>query len=177
MIRAPENYWKKYDEDISIITVEGEPTRPNSNKAKKKARINKTVSKTFFGNSDIAIKMDSPGTFIVKGARVDSDEALKTSFKVLNQGIKYMAYANGIPTPTGGNGSEKSNNIQIPELEEYNHLSRKLEEIINQSDLFTDAYVQSLIFEMEKMEAGDTTAVVRIKKSLEAYEKLIKTTK
>lgn len=171
VVSSPKKFWKKYKNNTNIYTFDPSVSRKNV-----KARANKTVAKTWIGNSDIAVKMESPGNFIVKGARVDSDEALKTSFKVLNQGIKYLAYANGIPIPSE-NGDENSNEIKIPELAENNKLSRSYSSLNSQSENITKAFLKSLIFEIQKMETKDTTAVDRIKKSYEAYKAILPTTK
>ena len=121
--------------------------------------------------------MDSPGSFIVKGARVDADEALKASFKVLNQGIKYLAYSSGIPTPQNTSENNKTNSPQIPEIAENNRLHNDLKTLTSQSDLVTQAFLKSLIFELRKMDNGDTTSVVRMKRSFSAYNKLLITEK
>lgn len=172
VVNAPEKYWKKYDTNDSITRLNAESAR-----RKKKSRINHTLVKTKFGNADVAIKMDSPGSFIVKGARVDADEALKASFKVLNQGIKYLAYSSGIPTPQNTSENNKTNSPQIPEIAENNRLHNDLKTLTSQSDLVTQAFLKSLIFELRKMDNGDTTSVVRMKRSFSAYNKLLITEK
>jgi hypothetical protein len=172
VIRAPDIYWRKYGDNVSIINQTVDPIN-----RKKYARANKTIARTIFGNSDIAIKMDAPGIFIVKGARVDSDEAIKTSFKVLNQGIKYLAFANGIPISGSNSGNGQKGNITIPELAQNSNLIHELSTTKNQSDIFTIAFMQTLVLELQKMEDGDTTSINNIKKSFEVYSNLLKTDK
>ncbi|UJP63826.1 hypothetical protein [Mongoliitalea daihaiensis] len=89
--RAPNKYWRKYKTNVNLNSS------ADRDMGKLKARYNKAKACTFFGNSDIAIKMDNPGTFTVKGVRMDANESIKTSFKVLNQGIKYLGYSAGVP--------------------------------------------------------------------------------
>ncbi|MEM9299092.1 MAG: hypothetical protein AAGA64_11980 [Bacteroidota bacterium] len=112
--KSPEKYWKKYKSTVGLSEVGKKPER-----SKKRSRYNLNVVKTLFGNADIAIKMESPGNFVIKGVRLDASESLKASFKVLNQGIKYAAMAGGIPVPGAGGskGAESSENATLNTLE------------------------------------------------------------
>jgi hypothetical protein len=67
VVQAPERYWTKYDNsvDITNVTPHSKRTRPA-----RASRINETKVHTFMGNADIAIKMDVPAYFVVKGVRV-----------------------------------------------------------------------------------------------------------
>jgi hypothetical protein len=130
--QAPDQYWKKFKSEFNMITDNPDSAK----KGRMPARMNKTTVKTFIGNTDIAIKMDAPGFFVVKGVRLDADAAIKASFKVLNQGIKYMAYASGIPVNSPAGGTENSGkSVALPEknlqdslqlvVEKYSMLSGK----------------------------------------------------
>lgn len=120
--RAPNKNWRKYKSNVNLSSDEGRGI------GNLKARYNKAKATTFFGNSDIAIKMDNPGTFTIKGVRMDANESIKTSFKVLNQGIKYLGYSAGIPINGSSNTGTESN---------------------ENSDMFTSlSYVESLRTEL-----------------------------
>lgn len=82
--KAPEPYWQKYKPEFY-------DDETNTSKSKYNSRINETRITTFIGNSDIAVKMDGPGNFVIKGVRLDADQAFRTSFKVLSQGIQHYA--------------------------------------------------------------------------------------
>ncbi len=116
---APDFYWNKFKSQV-IPTTSTDLGIAEKYDDSKEARYNCTIAKTFFGNSDIAIKMENPGVFVVKGVRVDADEAIRSSFKVLAQGIKYMAFASGVPI-TGADGKK---NVRIPEIENYNQQTK-----------------------------------------------------
>lgn len=113
----PNKYWNKRK-------VEFKEYPSNSNKKKRKvtkATANKARVHTFLGNADIAIKMDEPGVFVIKGVRMDASEAFKTSFAMLNLGIKYMAYQGGLSvsdpaspdSPVAGEVGEVEENKQL----------------------------------------------------------------
>lgn len=131
VVKAPEEFWLKYKSNFYS-------DEKDLSKSTEKASINITKVTTFVGNSDIAVKMDGPGNFIIKGVRLDADEAFRTSFKVLNQGIKYLTYAAGIPTPV----KDSSPALKIPELASYDQNKQKLEALNTQYQQLTDAFLQ-----------------------------------
>lgn len=161
--KSPKKYWTKYKPSFYKDDVENAKEEKSSLRM---ARVNKTSVRTFLGNSDIAIKMDQPGIFVVKGARVDADEAIKASFDVLNQGIKYMAYASGVPVPSSEGGK-----VKIPELEENDRLVRKNSMLKQNSDTQTKIFISTLL----SMEGNyhDTTNVEMMKKSFETYKQFL----
>lgn len=106
----PKNYWRKYRNNNEI---KSDPKFTN-----RSSTYNFSRARTFIGNADIAILMRSPGEFVVKGVRVDADEAVRTSFKVLNQGIKYLAASYGIPVKA--DNSQSIGKSIIPELDSLN---------------------------------------------------------
>jgi hypothetical protein len=110
----PKQYWSKFNKEADLTSNKTAFTKANTIETKP-SRYNLSKAFTLFGNADIAITMRSPGEFIVKGVRVDADEAVKTSFKVLNQGIKYLAASYGVAIKTDNNQNTFKN--IIPELD------------------------------------------------------------
>lgn len=88
VVAAPEKYWRKYDKN-EVLSIH--KTERNRRSGHAPSRINKTVVRGFMGNLDVAIKMERPGEFTVKGVRMDADAALKASSRVVNQAIKYAS--------------------------------------------------------------------------------------
>jgi len=88
IVSAPNKYWRKYNRGVNIIS---EDLHSSKKSRIKKARVNKTAVSGFFGNLDVAIKMEEPGEFYVKGVRMDADAALQASSRVVNQAVKYFS--------------------------------------------------------------------------------------
>ncbi|MCE7994721.1 MAG: hypothetical protein HEP71_22290 [Roseivirga sp.] len=70
-------------------------------------KYNLTEVKTKFGNSDIAVSMNGPGEYTIKGVRMDPSDAIKAGFKSLKSGISILAASQGVPLQM--NSSENSN--------------------------------------------------------------------
>lgn len=96
--KAPSVYWRK----CKVRFKKDNKKNPNEKlvSRKKLTRSKANVSKVFtlLANSDIAIIMDSPGNFLIKGVRVDGSTVVTSTFKTMNQAIKYFTYSYGIPT-------------------------------------------------------------------------------
>jgi hypothetical protein len=142
----PEQYWSQYKNDVNLSTNAGGINQQSlgdiSKYVKRKPnRYNNTYARTFFGNSDIAIRMAAPGEFIVKGVRVDADEAIRNSFKVVAQGIKYIAYASNIPVPQAPNSPKPMVNPLLDSLAKYD---TNLEATREQYSQATDAFLAVL---------------------------------
>ena len=60
---------------------------------------NETSALGTMGNTDIAIKMETVGSFTIKGVRVDASKVTEATFDVLKQSIRMVAAAYGIPLP------------------------------------------------------------------------------
>lgn len=71
VIHAPKKYWK----GIS----------------------NKTVARTYFGHSDVAIAMESLGKYTIKGVRLDASNIVANSYKAMNFSLQLLAGAFGAP--------------------------------------------------------------------------------
>ncbi|GEM_PF-1493035 len=170
--KAPEKYWNKYKEEVDITSEAGD--RPKSTSVK--ARYNKTKVKAFMGNADIAIKMEGPGNFVVKGVRLDADEAIKASFKVLNQGIKYLAVSNGLATSGESDGTNGT--PTVPEIAENKSLSSESEMIESISELSTRSllatiFAQQAILADTNRQNEHAQALSIIQKSFEIYKSQI----
>lgn len=142
----PEQYWSKYKNEVNLSTNAGGINQQSigdiSKYVKRKAnRYNKTYARTFFGNADIAIRMAAPGEFIVKGVRVDADEAIRNSFKVVAQGIKYIAYASNIPVPQAANSPQP---MVYPLLDSLAKNDTELQATREQYTQATDAFLAVL---------------------------------
>lgn len=140
----PDKYWSKYKQDVNLSLSNGEINSNTIGDVKKYSgnkptRFNTTHARTFIGNSDIAIKMTTPGEFIVKGVRVDADEAVRNSFKVVSQGIKYLAYASGIPVVEGPNSPKKS---IVPLLDSLNQKELSFNSTKSRYAKATDVFLQ-----------------------------------
>ncbi|MEM7165339.1 MAG: hypothetical protein AAF581_07745 [Planctomycetota bacterium] len=74
-----------------------------------KSYVNDVDAKTFIGNSEIAIKMETIGQYHLKGVTVDNNGAAEAAFDVLGQAISVLAAAYGMPIPVGaGSGDGNS---------------------------------------------------------------------
>lgn len=123
VVAAPEKYWSKYDKN-EVLSVH--KTERNRRGRLVKSRINKTVVRGFMGNLDVAIKMERPGEFTVKGVRMDADAALKASSRVVNQAIKYASGGvvgsvqgaiNSVPTEVVGVVNSVINQTHLEDLQ------------------------------------------------------------
>lgn len=161
VISSPEKNWKKYKSSIL-----------NQEKIKKshfrKSRSNRTVATTIFGNSDLAVKMEEPGVFIVKGVRLDAEEATRATFKVMNQSIRYMALSYGLPV-SPNNGDKQ---IIIPELEEYKTSKETLSKKDKTSSLHFDILTLKLAEEylyMKTKGANLEASRLRVRQAFEIF--------
>lgn len=171
--KAPEKYWNRYKEEVDITTAGS-----RSKRTRVKARYNKTKVKALMGNADIAIKMEDPGNFVVKGVRLDADEAIKASFKVLNQGIKYLAASSGLAIPGASDGDAE--NVSVPEIAENKSLLKELEMLESTTDvavktLLSTIFAQQLILSDTTRTDEHSQALSIIQKSFEIYKTQINT--
>lgn len=132
--KAPEEYWNRYK--TTFYKDETDLRKSNINSS-----VNVTRITSFIGNSDIAVKMDGPSNFIIKGVRLDADQAYRTSFKVLSQGIKYLTYASGIPFPVNG-GTGATAQPKIPEIANLDRNQLQSEELNVRFQQLTDSFLK-----------------------------------
>jgi hypothetical protein len=171
--KAPEDFWRKYK--VKFYSDE-----TNLDKSKRYAKINVTKISTFIGNSDVAIKMDGPGNFIIKGVRLDADEAFRTSFKVLSQSIKYLTYASGIPTASAsGSGTTAAPTAKIPEIQNLEKNKAEAEQLSKNYELYTDAFLKIVESHLDDLISADDTkrknAIDALKKAYLFYKSQLKT--
>ena len=84
VVYAPESYWRR-------------PEAPEG--------FNETYASGAFGNTDIAIKMESVGNFTIKGVRLDASKITQASFAVGRQAVKTVAAVYGMPLSSDTKGA------------------------------------------------------------------------
>ena len=136
-----------------------------------------------FGNSDIAIKMDGPGDFVVKGLRLDASKMTQALFKGLNQGIILLANAYGASALRAPDGQSQGGDIDSFSNEVANAEQETLDSkfSIRQAKgrilrLFEEIVAQRSTLEPTS-DSTWQTALTNIQKSVESYQKLVKTVK
>lgn len=72
-----------------------------------KGIYNETTALGTMGNTDIAIKMETVGSFTIKGVRVDTSKVTEATFDVLKQSIRMVAAAYGVPLPITGSKTQQ----------------------------------------------------------------------
>lgn len=115
----------------------------DNNKDLWKSCFNKTFSRNFFGNSDIAVILrknpskneeksgDYNNNFTIKGVRLDSDEAVKATFNVMSQAVNMIATVYGAPKFSSSNSSTNplpeipDNIVKFDNTEDDYHISEK----------------------------------------------------
>ncbi len=184
--RAPEKYWRKYNRNVNI-KLESDL---DGKRKLGKARYNRVKAQTFFGNADIAVKMDDPGSFTIKGVRMDATESIKTSFKVLNQGIKYISFAAGIPVPnhaeasTSNGTSQEVGSMKIPSISDNEILKNEVMEAHERIDSQTKSFLSVYFFHIKIIDSQDPDmdpnrrkeSIEIIKKAYKVFKSQAKTT-
>jgi hypothetical protein len=141
---VPRQYWSKIKANINLNSGTFNKAASGDKHSYRKAssRVNFTSARTLIGNADIAFKMESPGEFVVKGVRVDADEAVRAASKVLAQGIKYIAYSTGVPIPKGSGGNQP---VVIPELQQLASKKTEMEQLKQSVTTETEAFLAILL--------------------------------
>ncbi len=88
--RSPETYWHRYNYTQKLNASDVDDVKRDM-RSKQKSRVNRVAVSAFFGNTDVAVKMIEPGVFVLKGVRMDADEAIKAGARVANLATKYIA--------------------------------------------------------------------------------------
>lgn len=88
--RSPETYWHRYNYTQKLNASDVDEVKRDM-RSKQKSRVNRVAVTAFFGNTDVAVKMIEPGVFVLKGVRMDADEAIKAGSRVANLATKYIA--------------------------------------------------------------------------------------
>ncbi|TAE38928.1 MAG: hypothetical protein EAZ70_07645 [Runella slithyformis] len=146
-----------FDDPMTSIVV-------NGGKDKWKGKTNEAKARSFMGNSDIAIVMESPGEYSLKGIRNDASQATKALFTITNLTVQTLAKAYGVgltPVPTTDSSTYFAQ-IQVArnDLEKAEKFSQKA---------FIDIF-QAILNE----EANITADTIRIRRSINKIDILVK---
>jgi hypothetical protein len=104
--------------DSSILSDSNAPFVAGAPEEKWHGVYNETFGNAFFGNHDIAIKMESLGNFTLKGMRVDARQATQAMGKIVKSGVRMIAAAYGLPLPSASTGdaqAAKEADVQVSE--------------------------------------------------------------
>lgn len=146
-----------FDDPMTSIVVNGD-------KEFWKGKTNEAKARSFIGNSDIAIVMESPGEYSIKGIRNDASQATKALFTVTNLTVQTLAKAYGVglaPTPITDSSTYYAQ-IQVArvDLEKVEKFSQKA---------LTDIF-QAILNE----ESNITSDTSRIRRSINKIDVLVK---
>lgn len=111
-----------------------------------KSTYNRTVSRTYFGNADIAVILnDLPNNYnnnyTIKGVRLDGARLIQSSFDVVTQAINVAASMYGISTANQGD----TNSFYPESFTLINELPSKTIELENKNALFLEVRKQLII--------------------------------
>lgn len=164
--KAPEQFWQKYKTEFYYD--EG-----NLEKSDKAARINRTKVTTVVGNSDIAIKMDGPGSFVIKGVRLDADQAFRTSFKVLSQSIQHFS---GISIPSAGQAKSGGTTEEplVPELQNLDANKQQAAALSQEHEKLTNTFLTIVAAYKDDLTSSNTAkrvaAIQAVKQAYNYYK-------
>lgn len=107
---------------------------------------NRTASRTYFGNADIAIILNEMpnnynNNYSIKGVRVDAAKLIQSTFDVMTQVVNVAASMSGIQPATAGD----TNSFYPEEFEEIKTLSEKTSELQNKTELLKESQKQLLL--------------------------------
>lgn len=93
--------------DVQVLSDVKVPFIVNASEDKWQGIYNYAWSRTLFGNSEIAIRMENLGESHIKGVMFDPSRVTKATFDGLATAVKVAAAAYGVPLPTnGGSGAD-----------------------------------------------------------------------
>jgi len=112
-----------------------------------KSTYNKTVSRTFFGNADIAVVLNEMpdsynNNYSIKGVRVDAAKLIQSTFDVMTQVVNVAATMSGVTPPGGGNDT---NSFYPEEFDQIKALPIKTAELQNRKEELKAAQKQLLL--------------------------------
>jgi hypothetical protein len=145
-----------------------------------KGVYNKTVTRNGFGNSDVAITMQTLGHFTIKGVRMDAANMVAASFKTLSQGIQFISSVYGVPSPTsGGEGVTTAETSAGKSKVDVESKKKELEINSRLSKLSTIAIMEAIV--SRRADLGNATtlpaAVGSIKTTFDIYKPQLTTSK
>lgn len=166
--KAPRQYWTKYTS--RFYKDEKELAKNN-----KKAKSNLSRVATVLGNSDVAIVMNDPGSFAIKGVRVDGDAAVKASYQVLGQAIKYLSYASGVPTILSGEGKPERVQSTFSEIGDNARDKTKADNLEQQHNQNIRSFLNAIKSNTVDLKTSNPekrkAAIERMKKAWLSYKK------
>lgn len=146
VINAPDNYWE--------------------------GTFNDTYAKTRFGNSDIAIVMESLGEYTIKGVRLDASKVTEATFKTLSQSIQFVASASGRPYSRNNEANEATGDgTEMRLAEERQQEAETLQRLSRLSSVaLLDAILNNRTAWAEDVDPEDLkTAVTTLKNTFSVY--------
>lgn len=138
-----------------------------------KGVYNKTTAGGTIGNTDIAIKMETIGTFTIKGLRLDASKVTEATFDVIKQSVRMVAAAYGIPLPadqtstkSGDTGSPTDMVLSIDQVRQAAERKR----LLSRAAALT--ILDLIVTQKDKLvsDGNRKAAVQQLKKSFEAYK-------
>jgi len=144
-----------------------------------KAEFGTASGHGYFGNSDIAIKMEDAGSFVVKGLRLDASKMTQALFKGLNQGIMVLAGAYGVPSGKSSTGQNQAGEDGSVYEDVANAEKQKLDSTLSirlsrdrTLRLFEEIVAQQAALAMDS-EGVWRPALANIKHSIASYKNLL----
>ncbi len=109
----------------------------------------------WFGNTDIAIKMDAPGSFVVKGLRLDAAKMTEALFKGINQGIQMVAEVYGGAIAPALSQSDTTNTAAtVTDIAKAKASKLMAERQINETQVMLRHLLEAIIIQKETIESG-----------------------
>ena len=136
---------------------------------------NKTEASGQMGNTDIAIKMETVGTFTIKGLRLDASKVTEATFDVVKQSVRMVAAAYGVPLPgaiqqPSEGVSTSPTDIVLATDQLIQTAERKRQLSRNAALTLLDIIVSERADLVASDDAKRRAAIHRIKQSFEAYK-------
>jgi len=117
------------------------------NKGIWKSTYNRTASRTYFGNADIAVVLNEMpnnynNNYSIKGVRVDAAKLIQSTFDVMTQVVNVAASMSGITLP---NTSGDANSFHPQEFTQIKELPQKKAELQNRKEQLKQSQRQLLL--------------------------------
>ena len=136
-----------------------------------KGVYNQTYGRGVFGNTDIAIKMESAGDYTLKGLRLDTTKVTQAFFKTMSQAIQLTAAAYGVPVPGKSVSPQEGVAIddEIIQADQKKLDSESARRMSRRSSL---ALMEVIVSQDSALQDGNKwkDAVEHIKKTMEMYK-------
>lgn len=179
---SPEDREKETQKIYSLIQgadILGDPltsfvVKTGHKKKYWKGAYNKTITKNGFGNSDVAIAMESLGNFTIKGVRLDAANVVAASFKTLSQSIQFLSAVYG-GVPSSVKSADTETPAPVPDYNKRSDVDAKQKELEIQSRLSrlsSIAIMDAILSRRNDLEDATKLpdAVTSIKTTFEIYK-------